>query len=244
MVGNKTGDGKGEALRPRSDETYSAKNYDEAMGVVKKDGVKAKTASVDGVQLALRGVDHSARPTWKLKETVEFYRDILGLPMPHAITARGWGPPDHEDFLHFFFDAGNGALIAFFYYLGSEQPEYCKPKMHHYYNATHTAWAVDTRKELEQWKETLEARNVPVSGYTRHEILESIYFVDPNGYPLEVTLRLRDVQKLDADDAEMTMNAAIELEEELKAEGQRLQDIDSVWRRKAELVERFHKESK
>lgn len=242
MADNKKGEDKGGSLHPRSDETYSAKNYDEAMGVVSKKGVKAKDAASDDVQLALCGVDHTARPTWKLKETVEFYRDILGLPMVHAITARGWGPPDHEDFLHFFFDAGNGALIAFFYYIGSERPDYCKPRMHHYYNATHTAWAVDTREELEQWKETLTARDVPVSPYTRHEILESIYFVDPNGYPIEVTLRLRDVHQLDADDAQMTMTAAIELEEELKAEGSRLQDIDSVWRRKAQLVEQYHKE--
>ena len=26
----------------------------------------------------LHGVDHTARPTWKLRETVHFYRDILG----------------------------------------------------------------------------------------------------------------------------------------------------------------------
>ncbi len=39
----------------------------------------------------LHGVDHTARPTWKLRETVHFYRDILGLPLVHAITAKGWG---------------------------------------------------------------------------------------------------------------------------------------------------------
>ena len=40
----------------------------------------------------LNGVHHTARPTWKLRETVEFYRDKLGLPLVHAISARGWGP--------------------------------------------------------------------------------------------------------------------------------------------------------
>ncbi|MGC3984005.1 MAG: VOC family protein [Pseudorhodoferax sp.] len=38
------------------------------------------------------GVHHTARPTWKLRETIEFYRDTLGLPLVHAISARGWGP--------------------------------------------------------------------------------------------------------------------------------------------------------
>ena len=72
--------------------------------------------------LALEGVHHTARPTWKLAETVHFYRDVMGLNICHAITAKGWGPEDHPDFLHFFFDSGNGSTIAFFYYLGSERP--------------------------------------------------------------------------------------------------------------------------
>ena len=73
--------------------------------------------------LTLNGVDHTARPTWKLRETIEFYRDKLGLPLVHVISARGWGPATHPDFLHFFFDSGNGSTIAFFHYLGSEEPE-------------------------------------------------------------------------------------------------------------------------
>ena len=62
-----------------------------------------KTASPS--KLVLCGEDHTARPTWKLKETVEFYRDMLGLPLIHVISARGWGPATHPDFLHFFFDS-------------------------------------------------------------------------------------------------------------------------------------------
>ena len=62
--------------------------------------------------LTLHGVHHTARPTWNLKETVEFYRDILGLPLVHAISARGWGPVEHPDFLHFFFDSGDGSTMA------------------------------------------------------------------------------------------------------------------------------------
>ena len=62
--------------------------------------------------LRLHGVDHTARPTWRLRETVHFYRDILGLPLVHVISARGWGPATHPDFLHFFFDSGRGSTIA------------------------------------------------------------------------------------------------------------------------------------
>ena len=235
-------DGKEERedLNPRGKESFSGDTMEKTFGIKTPFVDNLKLASDDNIDLALRGVDHSARPTWKLRETVVFYRDVLGLPLVHAITARGWGPADHEDFLHFFFDAGNGATIAFFYYIGSEQPDYCFPRQNHYYNATHTAWAVDSREELVQWKEALEARGIKVSPYTRHEILESIYFVDPNGYPLEVTLRLRDLVPLDREDASMTLNAAIELEDELMAQDGRLQDIDSVWRRKMQQVDAYH----
>lgn len=198
-----------------------------------------RMASEDDVQLRLHGVDHTARPTWKLRETVTFYRDVLGLPLIHTISARGWGQPGHPDFLHFFFDAGNGATIAFFYYIGTDRPDRYQPEDSYFYSATHTAWSVEDRAELELWKETLEARGVIVSPYTQHEGLESIYFRDPNGYPLEVTLRLRDVMELDAVDAEMTLRAAMELEDAASAEGKKIADVDTVWRRKAALVDAF-----
>ena len=71
--------------------------------------------------LALRGVHHTAFPTWKPKSTVEFYRDALGLPVRHAITAKGWGRRANSTptFLHFFFDTGDANMLAFFYYIGT-----------------------------------------------------------------------------------------------------------------------------
>lgn len=221
---------------PSSDSPYTTKRDYRTRDV---DLARLTRAEADGVVLRLDGVDHSARPTWKLRETVEFYRDVLGLPLVHTISARGWGAPGHPDFLHFFFDAGKGATIAFFYYIGTDRPERHMPEDHHFYAATHTAWAVPSRAELEKWKTTLEARGLAVSAYTRHEILESIYFRDPNGYPLEITLRLRDIAPLDARDAALTLEAAMQAEDALREKGARLTDIDTVWRRKAKLVEQF-----
>ena len=51
---------------------------------------------------------------------MRFYRDVLGFPVVHSICAVGWGPEDHPDFIHFFFDIGNDDRIAFFYYFGLE----------------------------------------------------------------------------------------------------------------------------
>lgn len=181
----------------------------------------------------LHGVDHTARPTWKLAETVEFYRDVLGLKLVHAVTAKGWGreKEEHADFIHFFFDAGNDSTIAFFYYIGTEQPDNLKVPRGYMAMANHTAWRVETEEELLGWQRRLEARGVAVSQSVRHEIIESIYFRDPNWYPLEISRSLRDVEALDAIDADLTMRAAIDL----AAKGG-WTSIEQLWRAKAEFV--------
>ncbi|CAN7720810.1 VOC family protein [Variovorax sp. LjRoot175] len=194
--------------------------------------------------LALRGVDHTARPTWKLRETIEFYRDKLGLPLVHVISARGWGPATHPDFLHFFFDSGNGSTIAFFYYLGSDQPASLdgraamKPLPEdHVFDATHTAWLVDGPDELQAWKQRLEAQGLDVSVETRHEVIESIYVRDPNGYFVEFTRKLRPLDDIDATDAALTLQAAIEAEDAAASAGRRVTAIDEIWWRKAALLD-------
>jgi catechol 2,3-dioxygenase-like lactoylglutathione lyase family enzyme len=186
----------------------------------------------------IHGVHHTARPTWKLRETVEFYRDKLGLPLIHAISARGW-PEGHPDFLHFFFDSGNGSTIAFFYYIGTERPEFMRPSPHPFVTATHTAWQVEKIEDLATWKKRLEEAGVPLHYETRHEVIESIYFSDPNGYPLEITYQLRPFVSIDSDDAKRTMEAAIALEVKMKNEGKKevFKSIDDVWKKKAAVLE-------
>jgi catechol 2,3-dioxygenase-like lactoylglutathione lyase family enzyme len=188
-------------------------------------------------QPALHGVHHTARPTWKLRETLEFYRDVLGLPLVHAISARGWGPAAHPDFLHFFFDSGNGSTIAFFYYLGTEQPPHLVHHPRYDSDATHTSWQARSREELLAWRKRLEQHGVPILFQIEHEVIESLYFRDPNGYFVEIALPLRQLGALDATDAELTLRAAIEEEGRRRANGEgALQAIESVWRAKGELL--------
>jgi catechol 2,3-dioxygenase-like lactoylglutathione lyase family enzyme len=196
-------------------------------------------------RLRLKGVDHTARPTWKLRETVEFYRDIVGLPLIHTISARGWGPASHPDFLHFFFDSGNGSTIAFFYYLGSSEPAHMAGRAHrppvpedYVFDATHTSWLVDSQDELLAWKSRLEQRGLEVSTETRHEVIESIYFRDPNGYFIEITRKLRALGPLDAMDAALTLEAAMQAEADSTSPS-----IDAIWQRKARLLNARHEET-
>ena len=198
-------------------------------------------------QLRLRGVDHTARPTWKLRETIAFYRDKLGLPLVHVISARGWGPATHPDFLHFFFDSGNGSTIAFFYYLGSDMPaemqgREARPPLpdDHVFDATHTAWIVDSAEELQACRQRLEAQGLDVSVETRHEVIESIYVRDPNGYFVEFTRKLRPLDRLDAEDAALTLQAALAAEDAAQGKGERLRAVDDIWAGKAALLDNTH----
>lgn len=186
--------------------------------------------------LSLDGVHHSARPTWKLKETVEFYRDVMGLRVVHGVSARGWGPSNHPDFLHFFFDSGRGSTIAFFYYIGTEQPEHLIHRPEYDSDAIHTAWQVKTREQLQAWRSRLETAGVEIMYQIEHEVIESIYFRDPNGYMLEITRPLREFNTLDGTDALLTLRAAIEVEGRRNSRGGKLENIESVWRAKGELV--------
>ena len=93
-------------------------------------------------------------------------------------------------------------------------------------------------EELLAWKTRLEARGVVVSAETAHEVIESIYFRDPNGYFIEITRKLRPLAALDARDADATLAAAIELEDEARATQARVTSIDDIWVRKAELLGR------
>ncbi|MGT2509386.1 VOC family protein [Cupriavidus basilensis] len=186
--------------------------------------------------ISLRGVHHTACPTWKPEETVIFYRDLLGLPLVHAISENGWGPDNHADFLHFFFDSGNGSTIAFFYYIGTERPEWLTVREHYQNRATHTAWRVRDEAELLKSRQRVEAVGIPLRCQIRHEVIESIYFNDPNGYPSEICWQVCPFSEADKRDAALTIDSAIELER-ARDKGAEFASIEPVWQRKAERIE-------
>ena len=192
------------------------------------------TAAASITPIPIAGVHHTARPTWKLAETVHFYRDLLGLTLVHAISARGWGPEDHADFLHFFFDSGNGSTIAFFYYIGTTPPDFVAVRDDYRYRASHTAWRVNSREELLECRAKIEAAGIPLKYQIRHEVIESIYFDDPNGYSLEITWQVRPFEAVDRQDAARTIEAAVALEN--GRANSRFSSIDQVWSAKGALL--------
>jgi catechol 2,3-dioxygenase-like lactoylglutathione lyase family enzyme len=177
--------------------------------------------------LRVDGVDHLAFVTWRPRATYEFYTRALGMPLVHAITATGWVTEDYPDFVHFFFDMGKGNRIAFFYYFDLPEEEPLSDLMH---RSRHVAFHVDTEEELLGWRARLKAHGVRVTTPLAHELIESIYFDDPNGLQLEITRPLRVMSGIDARDAELTLHALMDVAESPDP------SVQALWQRKAELI--------
>jgi catechol 2,3-dioxygenase-like lactoylglutathione lyase family enzyme len=187
------------------------------------------TTSTDS---GVHGVDHVAYVTYKPEETIHFYRDLLGFPLVHCILAPGWGNEPQPDFAHFFFDIGNGARMAFFYYFG--EPPYDDPKASNLLKkARHLALLVDSEEELERYRQRLLDAGYPMRHEGKpvmHELIESIYMYDPNGYNLEISRKLRPLNEADAKDTELSIQALIDVAREPEP------SLAKLWERKGELV--------
>ncbi|MEO1309820.1 MAG: VOC family protein [Pseudomonadota bacterium] len=132
----------------------------------------------------LSGVHHVAYRCKDAKETVEFYKDVLGMGFQLAI-AEDHVPSTgaYDPYMHVFMDAGNGNVLAFF-----ELPQ--QPDMDRDRNTPewvqHIAFRVPTMNDLLTAKERAEAKGLDVLGPTNHGIFKSIYFFDPNGHRIEL----------------------------------------------------------
>jgi len=119
-----------------------------------------------------RGLHHVALLSSDVERTVRFYQDVLEFPLTEIFENR-----DYKGSNHFFFDIGNGNLIAFFDFPGLELGPYAEVLggLHH------LAISVDPQR-WERLKANLDAADVPY----QLESGTSIYFRDPDGARLEL----------------------------------------------------------
>jgi catechol 2,3-dioxygenase-like lactoylglutathione lyase family enzyme len=136
---------------------------------------------------ALKGVHHSAFRCRDAEETRAFYEDILGLPLKAAFVFEeepGSGRP--LPYMHLFFGLGDGNHVAFFDVPGNAKPEKFRMK---WGMDLHFAMEVATREEMLAFKARLDAAGVACFGPIDHHFVHSIYFYDPNGINVEITVR-------------------------------------------------------
>ncbi|HMM84532.1 MAG: VOC family protein [Gammaproteobacteria bacterium] len=134
--------------------------------------------------MRVRKIHHVAYRCHDAKQTVDWYREHLGMDLVLAIAEdRVPSTKAPDPYMHLFLDAGGGNVLAFF-----ELPN--SPAMGRDPNTPdwvqHIAFEVDGVDTLEKTKAKLEAAGIAVVGITDHVIFKSIYFFDPNGHRLEL----------------------------------------------------------
>jgi catechol 2,3-dioxygenase-like lactoylglutathione lyase family enzyme len=133
----------------------------------------------------IRGLSHAAIRVRDIETTRHFYEDILGLPLTYCRVDRLPGRDGAPvDFIHAFFEMGNGSFVAFF--------EFPEERMGEPFQQsgddleTHFAMRVETQEDLRAIE-----RRLADAGWKTHTVphswCESIYFLDPDNWPLEVT---------------------------------------------------------
>ncbi|HEV7755449.1 MAG TPA: VOC family protein [Mycobacteriales bacterium] len=119
-----------------------------------------------------RGLHHTALISSDVEQTVRFYQDVLEFPLTELIENR-----DYPGSSHFFFDIGNGNLLAFFDFPGLDLGPYGEVLggLHH--------MAISV--EPSRWDHLV--RKLADAG-VRHEIHSevSVYFRDPDGARIEL----------------------------------------------------------
>jgi Ohr subfamily peroxiredoxin len=119
-----------------------------------------------------RGIHHTALLSSDVERTIRFYQGILEFPLTEIIENR-----DYEGSSHFFFDVGNGNLLAFFDFPGLGLGPYAEVLggLHHLaISVTPEKWAA--------LRANLEAAGVEYM----EESGASLYFRDPDGARLEL----------------------------------------------------------
>jgi catechol 2,3-dioxygenase-like lactoylglutathione lyase family enzyme len=137
-----------------------------------RDRIRATYLRRDRPASSARGLHHTALLSGDVERTVRFYHEILEFPLTEIFENR-----DYQGSNHFFFDIGNGNLLAFFDFPGLDLGPYAEVLggLHH------IAISVEPR-QWERLKAKLDAAGVPY----QEESGTSIYFRDPDGARLEL----------------------------------------------------------
>ncbi len=163
---------------------------------------KRSLTKKQNTEFELRGINHLALVCKDMARTVDFYTNVLGMPLVKTIEL-----PNNMG-QHFFFDIGNGDSLAFFWFPNAPEaaPGVSSPKgvPGKYDLATahgsmnHVAFDVPEEK-FEEYVAKLAAKGLDPTPIMNHDnskyqvsremhpgvFVRSVYFMDPDGVLLE-----------------------------------------------------------
>ena len=175
-------------------------------------------SKMENKEFELRGVNHLALVCKDMARTVDFYSNVLGMPLTKTIELPGGMGQ------HFFFDIGRGDSLAFFWFPESPEqaPGVASPAnmvgqgsvATAHGSMNHVAFDVAPEK-MEEYRERLQAKGIEVTEIVNHDnsamqvsptitddvFIRSMYFFDPDGVMLEFAAWTRE---LDSDEANLS----------------------------------------
>ncbi len=152
-------------------------------------------------EFQLGGVNHVALVCKDMARTVDFYTNVLGMPLIKTLEIPGGAQ-------HFFFDCGNGDSVAFFWFpnapeaspgiSGAAQMPGGGDIVSAHGSMNHLAFDVPADK-FDEYVEKLRAKGVELGAVLNHDdsertiaaemhdgvFVRSVYFQDPDGIVLE-----------------------------------------------------------
>jgi catechol 2,3-dioxygenase-like lactoylglutathione lyase family enzyme len=143
------------------------------------DAINAERARLEAAYItpdrpptSARGIHHAALICSNVEQTIRFYQGILEFPLTEL-----FGNRDYQGSTHFFFDVGNGNLLAFFDFPGLDLEPYKETLG----NINHIAISV-TKESWDHLRGNLDTAGVAY----QEESGTSLYFKDPDGVRLEL----------------------------------------------------------
>ena len=168
-----------------------------------------------------RGINHLALVCRDMKVTVDFYSEVLGMPLTKTVVLPGGLGQ------HFFFDCGGNDQLAFFWFEGASESQ---PGITHaaalagagditsaHASMNHVAFDVPLEK-MDEYKKKLEEAGIECTD-TYHDdsemgvsqelnettFVRSIYFKDPDGILLEFSSWTRELTEGDVNTEPMSV---------------------------------------
>lgn len=136
--------------------------------------------------MKIRQLHHVAYRCRDAAETAGFYTELLDLPLAHTIVQdRVPSTQELAPHAHVFFEMADASYMAFFDVAGEDEvAQGIDPDW-----AQHIALELGSLDELDAAQQRLVDAGVDVLGPVDHGFIRSIYFRDPSGHRLELTVR-------------------------------------------------------